>query len=241
MQTRREFKGNIIILPWLALVFLGALLFVVIVLADDEEPVLTVDFSTLIQLASSRFGPDPARTLAAWQLALEDVRDRPEREQLQAVNRFIHRHVTYAEDSEVWGVSDYWATPLETLGMGRGDCEDYVIAKYVSLLHLGVPDEKLRLIYVRARIGGDGSPLSRAHMVLAYYETPTADPLILDSLLPDIRPASQRPDLTPVFSFNSEGLWIGTERAQGTASGRLSRWRDALMRMTAEGIHWHEP
>jgi hypothetical protein len=63
--------------------------------------------------------------------------------------------------------------------------------------------EKLRLIYVRARLGGAGSTQSIAHMVLGYYETPAAEPLVLDSLLDNIMPASQRKDLTPVFSFNA--------------------------------------
>ena len=62
----------------------------------------------------------------------------------------------------------------------------------------------MRLIYVKARIGGTASSLPQAHMVLAYYPTPDAEPLVLDNLMPEIRPASHAPDLQPVFSFNSE-------------------------------------
>src|SRR5690606_26911116 len=98
----------------------------------------------------------------------------------------------------IWRQADYWATPLETLAKRAGDCEDFVIAKYFSLINIGVAPEKLRLIYVRARVGGMGSSQSIAHMVLGYYATPHADPLVLDNLVGTIAPASQRRDLSPV-------------------------------------------
>jgi predicted transglutaminase-like cysteine proteinase len=116
--------------------------------------------------------------------------------------------------AQIWGQSDYWATPLETLAKGKGDCEDFTIAKYFTLLEAGLPNEQLRLIYVKARIGGAASNVTQAHMVLAYYSEPDAEPLILDNLITDIRPASRRPDLQPVFSFNSMGIW-----SNPTASG----------------------
>ena len=134
----------------------------------------------------------------------------------------------------LWSQPDYWATPLETLGKGAGDCEDYVIGKYFSLLRLGVAVEKLRLIYVRARLGGAGSTQSIAHMVLGYYETPAAEPLVLDSLLDNIMPASQRKDLTPVFSFNAQGVYVAG--AQPASVDRITRWRDLLARMKQEGF-----
>jgi hypothetical protein len=76
-------------------------------------------------------------------------------------------------------------------------------------------------------------------MVLAYYEDPTGEPLILDNLITEVRPASRRGDLMPVFSFNSEGLWTGAGSAEkkdaGSSTARLSRWRDLIARMRAEG------
>ena len=83
---------------------------------------------------------------------------------------------------------------------------------YDSLLELGVPINKLRLVYVRAtqEVAGGGGTIQQAHMVLAYYPKPNADPLVLDNLNKRILPASQRHDLSPVFSFNSAGLWQGT-------------------------------
>jgi len=77
----------------------------------------------------------------------------------------------------------------------------------------------------------------QAHMVLAYYATPAAEPLILDNLISEVRPASRRPDLVPVFSFNSDGLWQGVgAQAAGDPVSRLSRWRDVLAKARAEGF-----
>src|SRR5690606_11410510 len=113
---------------------------------------------------------------------------------------------------------------------GMADCEDFVIGKYFSLVHLGVPPDRLRLIYVRAQVDGK----SIAHMVLGYYSSPEADPLILDNLRDSILPAGQRRDLTPVFSFNADGVYVA-----GAARGpvdRISRWRGLMLRMRQEGF-----
>lgn len=160
-----------------------------------------------------------------------------EKQQLEIINDFFNRHIRYSEDSQLWHQKDYWAAPMQTLHQGAGDCEDYVIAKYASLIELGVPAQRLRLIYVRARLGAPGSGLSRAHMVLGYYATPTAEPLVLDSLLPNIMPASQRGDLKPIFSFNGDGLWAGnSSQSRADPVARLSPWRSVLKRMRAEGF-----
>ena len=146
----------------------------------------------------------------------------------------------FVDDMEAWNQVDYWATPMESLGHGEGDCEDFVIAKYYTLLSAGVDISQLRLIYVKAQIGGADSGIVQAHMVLAFYSAPDAEPLILDNLLGDILPASQRKDLTPVFSFNGQGIWAGIAANGSTgaakSTSRLSRWQDLLTRAQAEGF-----
>jgi predicted transglutaminase-like cysteine proteinase len=155
---------------------------------------------------------------------------------LQAINLFFNRRILFREDIETWGQIDYWASPLELIERGQGDCEDYAIAKYFSLVASGVPLTRLRLVYVKAVYGGQ-STVQQAHMVLAYYPSSGADPLILDNLIGDIRQASKRPDLIPVFSFNSEGLWQGTQGpGAGDAVARLSRWRDVLTKARDQGF-----
>ena len=61
------------------------------------------------------------------------------------VNRYVNKRIAFHTDQEAWGQPDYWASPLETLSQGQGDCEDYAIGKYFSLLVAGVPVTKLRL------------------------------------------------------------------------------------------------
>jgi predicted transglutaminase-like cysteine proteinase len=191
------------------------------------------DFGHLVKLALQRYGKSGGEAVAAWRDVMADAARLSEADQVIRMNAFFNGHIEYETDQEVWGQSDYWATPLEALGRGAGDCEDYAIAKYVSLTALGVPRQKLRLIYVRAQIAGG---VVQAHMVLGYYPSPTAEPLVLDSLTNEIRPASRRPDLTPIFSFNGEGLWVGGATPVTDPTARLSRWRDLLARMTREGI-----
>ncbi|CAN6484250.1 unnamed protein product [Victoria cruziana] len=167
--------------------------------------------------SAARFGP---RTLAAARLLqqlVERLSHLDDAQRLKAVNDFFNQRIAFREDIDTWGQIDYWASPLETLDKGQGDCEDYAIAKYFSLLATGMPEARLRLVYVRAMLGGR----PQAHMVLAYYAQPNAEPQILDNLQPDVRPASARPDLAPVFSFNSEGLWQGGCLGQDQGRGVL--------------------
>lgn len=195
------------------------------------------DLDRMERLAAERYGAAAAETVRAWRQLLVEAAGLNEREQLARVNTFFNRRIRFDDDIVIWKQPDYWATPLETMGIGAGDCEDFTIAKYMSLRLLGVPNERLRLIYVRARIGGATSTVTQAHMVLGYFEDPADEPLILDNLITDIRPAARRPDLFPVFSFNSEGLWVGNAGAPAAdPTARLSRWRDVLARMREEGL-----
>lgn len=185
-----------------------------------------------------RWGNAALPRFAAWREQVASSNNGSEGERLRRVNDFVNRSITFGDDQTIWGQSDYWATPLETLGRAAGDCEDYAIAKYFTLLGIGIPAEKLRLIYVKAKIGAGDSALVQAHMVLAYYAQPDAEPLVLDNLLTDIRPASRRPDLVPVFSFNRDGVFTGVSGKDSAVAGtgRLSRWEDLLKRTRQEGF-----
>lgn len=194
-----------------------------------------LDPSRLRQSMQRLYGQRGMAVLEEWLAMLDRLAGADLRTQLREVNSFFNRRVRWVDDIVAWGEEDYWATPLETLGNGRGDCEDYSIGKYVTLKQLGVPGEQLRMIYVRARIGR--SQISQAHMVLGYYETPAAEPLLLDNIVPSITPASQRTDLDPVFSFNSSGLWAGgSTQSRADPLARLSRWRNAINRMQQQGF-----
>jgi predicted transglutaminase-like cysteine proteinase len=192
------------------------------------------DFSLISRRAQALYGPlgEGQQRINDWQYLLASQKQLGELEQLNVVNRFFNKQLRYVEDIDLWHEVDYWETPIEALWKGAGDCEDYAIAKYFSLRHLGVASEKLRITYVKALTQ------NRAHMVLTYYSSPVAEPLVLDSLIDAIKPASQRKDLLPVYSFNAEGLWLpgakGNKKVGDTK--RLSRWQDVLKKMQAEGF-----
>lgn len=190
------------------------------------------DFGQILQTAEQQYGSlGTARgRVLAWSDVLQRSRNLPETEKLQAVNRFFNGQLQFLDDNIVWHQADYWATPLESLIKGAGDCEDYAIAKYFSLRRLGVPAEKLRITYVKAL------SLNQAHMVLTYYPSPGAEPLVLDNLIGEIRPASQRKDLLPVYSFNAEGVFLPGADKRSSDAKKLSRWQDVLHKMQAEGF-----
>lgn len=186
-------------------------------------------------LAAARSqGPLAIESVQALQALLTDLLGSEEPARLVAINDFFNRRIAWSSDQAVWGQEDYWASPVEMLGKGRGDCEDYVIGKYFALLATGMPVAKLRLVYVRVSVAGGEA---YAHMVLAYYAAPGAEPLILDSLVAQMLPAARRPDLTPVFSFSGEGLWHGTGGQVATdPQARLSPWKEVLAKARAEGF-----
>jgi predicted transglutaminase-like cysteine proteinase len=131
------------------------------------------------------------------------------------------------EDTVHWGVVDYWATPAESVGSDGGDCEDFSIAKYFLLKELGVPIGRLRMTYVKA------IRLNQAHMVLAYYPRPDADPLVLDNLEDTVRPASERTDLVPVYSFNDEEVWMEARGRSGSPR-QIRNWSAMIERLEQE-------
>ncbi|MBK6974629.1 MAG: transglutaminase-like cysteine peptidase [Sterolibacteriaceae bacterium] len=222
-------------LPWIrAILVLLALVAGVLSLAEISS---AVDLGLIQRIAATNSRGENQNTVAAWIRLLADARNLPESEKLKAVNDFVNRNIRFEDDQMLWGQSDYWATPLETLSAGAGDCEDFSIAKYFTLKAIGIPTSRLRLIYVRAQSGGPTSGMSQAHMVLAYYPSPDSQPLVLDNLISEIRPASRRADLSPIFSFNSDGIWAGTGAGETShETSRLSRWRDLLTRARSEGF-----
>ncbi|MBI3901322.1 MAG: transglutaminase-like cysteine peptidase [Nitrosomonadales bacterium] len=190
-----------------------------------------------MQAVQQRYGGNAAAIAKDWEGALSVFQGEAEQKKLKDVNEYINHKVHFETDLKVWGQEDYWATPIEALMRGAGDCEDYAIAKYFSLKFSGVPVSKLRITYVKARIGGADSNVTQAHMVLTYYATPDAEPLVLDNLIGEIRSASRRSDLVPIFSFNSEGVWAaGGSAPQSGGGSRLSKWTDLVEKMKSEGF-----
>ena len=165
------------------------------------------------------------RGLAINKLLIE-LRGQSVQRQLAEVNRFFNQF-EYVEDHVHWGEQDYWATPGEFLATNKGDCEDFVIAKYFALRKLGVPDERLYLTYVKAL------KQNVAHMVLSYFPTPASIPQVLDNYNPVIVSADKRKDLLPVYSFNAKSLFLsnasaGLGKSLPTNKIKNSKWTKLL-------------
>ena len=190
------------------------------------------DFGVILQNAESRYGKLGAakQRIQAWEAQIKASGSSSERDKLTEVNRFFNRQIRFTDDIRLWKQNDYWATPIEMLVKGEGDCEDYSIAKYFTLRRLGIPSDKLRITYVKAL------NYNQAHMVLTYYASPGAEPLVLDNLINEIKPASQRKDLLPVYAFNAEGLYLPGSTSRKSDSKKLSRWQDILRKMRTEGF-----
>lgn len=189
----------------------------------------------LIERIRREHGAPAAERVAKWGALMQQLPAFDEMTRLRRVNAFVNS-IPSATDMSIWGELDYWATPLEFLIKNAGDCDDYALTKYFTLKSSGISTDKLRISYVRAWLPKQKK--MEAHMVLSYFPSPDADPLILDNLTSEILPAPERTDLTPTHHFNAEGLWSARQRGQngriGDASS-INRWVGLLSRMK-EGI-----
>lgn len=197
-----------------------------------------VDFLRLREHFLSSANNNNEALFNEWRGLVERNKGQPINATLKQVNDFFNKQIKFESDVQIWNKNDYWATPMQTLGIQRGDCEDYSIAKYFTLSAAGVPEERLRLMYVQAL------KFNQAHMVLAYYATPDAEPLVLDNLNGEILPASSRDDLKPVYSLARRDTTSANVDSNDTHSRlkeamrqtRMSIWENLIKRAQAEGF-----
>jgi predicted transglutaminase-like cysteine proteinase len=195
------------------------------------NPAINVDQPTLDKM-EKQYGAGALKRIEEWQSLVNTDNSNSDLEKLKKVNDYFNNNIQFVDDIVHWKKEDYWATPVETLCSQAGDCEDFSIAKYFTLKALGVSEEKLLITYVKAL------KLNQAHMVLTYYETPGAIPLVLDNLNGEILPATERSDLLPVYSFNGGGLWTAKQRGKGKfigGSDKVKLWKDLESRMGIGG------
>ena len=196
---------------------------------------LTVQYYFITQdvlnRAEAKFGKPASSRLLAWEELIRSNKNIAELEKLKSANRFFNEMIRFVNDIQLYHQKDYWATPIEFLCRKAGDCEDFAIAKYFTLKAMGVPEKKLNIAYVKAL------QYNMHHMVLTYYSTPGAEPLVLDNLVDSISLASKRTDLLPIFSFNGAGLWLAKERGKGKLAGsssRIKNWGNLMQRMAQQ-------
>jgi len=148
-------------------------------------------------------------------------------EKLKLVNNFFNK-MKWSDDKKIWNKKDYWATPIESLNKNSGDCEDFSIAKYFTLLAMDIPEKQLRVTYVILDNG-------QGHMVLFYYPDDHSEPLVLDNMRNDILKKSQRSDIKYKFSFNDEGLWLkGNYSSVPDGKNIITKWSQMVARIKQE-------
>lgn len=118
---------------------------------------------------------------------------------LDHINRLANRLIRYRDDIDQFQKTDYWATPMQSIS-GRGDCEDYAIAKFAALSELGFAPENLKLVVVQDR------KRRLAHAVLAFkYKNLT---IILDNLSNNLKSHTEIKNYRPIYSINRTGYWM---------------------------------
>lgn len=180
---------------------------------------------------TEKYGEQAKKRVLIWDNVIETSKTKKTLHKLKIVNDFFNK-ITYKLDSQHWNKKDYWAAPFEFMGTGAGDCEDYAIAKYFSLRKLGIPDEKLRIMYVKYQ--GRSRGFEQAHMVLTYYHKPNSTPIVLDNINKKLQLATKRKDLKPVYSFNASGLWQAKNKGKSfkqVGENNLKSWKDLMSRI----------
>ena len=150
------------------------------------------------ELAKCRITPTEPCHIAKWRIFLNTLRGRAPMEQLQYVNEYLNRYA-YSLDPTNYGKKDYWATPREFM-YRTGDCEDYAISKYASLLHLGWPRARMRIVVLQ------DLNLNTPHAILVVYRDGRA--LVLDNQIPQVIDASRIKHYKPIFSINEDRWWL---------------------------------
>lgn len=136
--------------------------------------------------------------LKEWKDFLVGLKDKPLEDQVEAVNNFINAY-PYVEDIVNWGVQDYWETPYE-FQRRNGDCEDFSIAKYMSLRALGVTDDILRVTIVRdLNLGG----IIHAVLLVAL----DGSTYMLDNQIKQVANVKKIYHYMPLYSINEHHWW----------------------------------
>jgi predicted transglutaminase-like cysteine proteinase len=202
---------------------------ILIIISCPSSSELDDFFSDIFyQKLTATYGESAKNRAQKWRDIIIDNQSNSDWSKINDVNFFFNKTITYEDDLKLWGKKDYWASPVETIGRGKGDCEDFAIAKYFTLTSLGVDPNKLRLMYVRQLT------VNQPHMVLIYFENLKETPFVLDNFNPRVLPANKRRDLKPIYSFNAQGLWLAKAKGLGRKvknSKGVSAWNNLIQRI----------
>ena len=114
------------------------------------------------------------------------------------INRAVNLAIEPMSDMAQWGVPDRWSPPLETFTTGRGDCEDYAIAKYVALTAAGIPAQDVKLVIVR------NTAANEDHAIVAVRNG--GDWIMLDNRWLTLVKDVAMPKIIPEFVLDDAGV-----------------------------------
>jgi len=139
----------------------------------------------------------------AWEEHIQKMRGMPLTTRLDYANRLINQY-RYAVDMQVYGVKNYWSTPLELATQKRGDCKDHAIAKFALLIASGVPEKALRVLVLHN---------NREHYLHAILMVSTDQGLFyLDDQKTKLLTPRDVPYYQPIYSINFDGWWLHENR-----------------------------
>lgn len=192
------------------------------------------DIKADLETLKECFGrPENCGSAAARQFAsvINEAKAHHGRDRIETVNRRINSLIAYVSDRAQHGVPDLWTGPLATLDAGRGDCEDYAIAKYVALREAGVPADSVRFLLVRDRVAGD-------HAVLGVRQEGRW--LILDNRYTALADAEDLRHFTPLFALDQDGVKLFaapySNRDVAQASAPAAQWDDSRVPPIAAAV-----
>ena len=136
--------------------------------------------------------------LRQWEAFLDTISGTDPMRQLDQINRFMNR-APYITDPRNYKMADYWATPRQFFNRD-GDCEDYAIAKYMSLRALGWDNDHMRIVVLQ------DLNLRIAHAVLVVYRDGIA--WVLDNQIKQVVAAGRIRHYRPYYSLNEESWWL---------------------------------
>lgn len=184
--------------------------------------------NNILKKVNAKYGKYTSNRFLLLKRKIKELKNKNELEKLKVINDFFNK-VKYASDMKVWNKKDYWATPYEFLAKDKGDSEDFVFAKYFTLVNeLNIDSSKLFFTYVKSK------KKKVSYMVLTYYKTKKSMPIILDSINYKALPASKRQDIVPIYSFSAKSAGISKKQKSKFKNNQSLKFRK-LLRNIREG------
>lgn len=184
----------------------------------------------VLKKINSKYGKFTTNRFLLLKKKIKEVKNKNNFEKIKAINNFFNK-VKYTSDKKVWNVKDYWATPYEFLAKDKGDSEDFVFAKYFTLVNeLNIDSNKFFFTYVKSK------KKKVSYMVLTYYKTKKSIPIILDSINYKALPANKRQDIVPIYSFSAKNAGLGKKEKSRFKAKQSLKFRNILKNIKEEKI-----